>query len=72
MTTSSAWFRCGELEESYPQAHKAFLEEFACSIELVDFCVDPEGDLWAHVGAGDEAEQYKWNGSTWADYNSDQ
>jgi hypothetical protein len=62
MTTSSAWFRCGELEESYPQAHKAFLEEFACSIELVDFCVDPEG----------EAEQYKWNGSTWADYNSDQ
>jgi hypothetical protein len=63
-TTKSAWFRCGELEESYPEAHKAFQEEFACSIEFVDFEARQDGSLWAHVR--DEAP-YKWQGGHWVD-----
>lgn len=52
-----AWFKCGELEESYPEAYKAFVEDFLCSITLVDFAVDGKGQLWAFVG---DSEAYLW------------
>ena len=55
-----AFFKCGELEESYPEAHKAFVDDFLCSIEMVDFAVDAKEQLWAFVGDG---EDYLWQPS---------
>lgn len=52
-----AYFKCGELEESYPEAHKAFVDDFLCSIQFVDFAVDAKEQLWAFVGDG---EAYLW------------
>lgn len=59
-----AVFYCGELDESYPQAHAAFLTEFACFIDHVPFAVDGTEALWAFPGDG---EAYKWDGRTWVD-----
>lgn len=59
-----AVFHCGELDESYPEAHKAFLEEFLCSIQFVDFVVDADTHLWAFVG---DDEAYTWRDDAWVD-----
>lgn len=59
-----AWFRCGELGESHPEARAAFEADFLCSITMVEFAVDATESLWAFIGAG---EAYKWDGSTWVD-----
>jgi hypothetical protein len=59
-----AVFKCGELDESYPEAHKAFVEEFLCTIEFVDFVVDADEALWAFVGDG---EAYTWRDESWVD-----
>ena len=55
-----AHFKCGELEESHPEAYKAFVEDFLCSIMMVDFAMDGKGQLWAFVGIG---EDYLWQPS---------
>lgn len=52
-----AFFRCGELNESHPDAHQAFEADFFCSITLVDFAVDATEKLWAFVG---DSEAYEW------------
>lgn len=50
----------GQLEESYPEAHTNFKDDFLCSIEFVDFYVDAKDDLWAFV---DVDEVYLWQPS---------
>ncbi len=57
LTKPVAVFKCGELEESYPEAHKAFAEDFLCSMTLPDFAVDGKGSLWAFLG---DDEVYLW------------
>jgi hypothetical protein len=60
----AAYFKCGELEESYPEAHAAFLADFLCSIAMVDFCVDADVRLWALLG---DRERYVWVAGGWED-----
>jgi hypothetical protein len=60
-----ARFRCGELDESYPEAYAAFKREFLVGPEGIEFAVCADQHLWAFVDPGREV--YKWDGRTWVD-----